>query len=116
MRFLTDENVRKSVCDLLQERGHDAVSVVAQSPSIRDEVVLKLAYDEERILITNDKDFGELVFYRGHPTHGVVLMRLQDEHRESVRSHLNALLDNYSEKLLGHFVVVSDHQVRFHKL
>ena len=50
--------------------------VAEMSPGISDEEVLGLSREGEELLLTNDKDFGELVFRRGQAAHGVMLLRL----------------------------------------
>jgi predicted nuclease of predicted toxin-antitoxin system len=62
MRLLADENIPLAAIDLLRKRGHDVLAVSEIAPSICDEDVLLMAKDEGRILLTFDKDFGELAF------------------------------------------------------
>jgi predicted nuclease of predicted toxin-antitoxin system len=67
MRFLVDECTGPAVADWLKSQGHDVVSVFEEFRGIDDENVIKICVDEKRILITNDKDFGEKVFREGVP-------------------------------------------------
>ena len=60
MRLLADENIPKLAVDVLRDRGHEVVWVRQNAPGIPDREVLSLAQAEERLLITCDKDFGEL--------------------------------------------------------
>ena len=77
MNFLADEGVDGSIVKGLRELGHDVFYVVEQIHSLEDDVLLEKARNENRILITRDKDFGELV-YRLHKVHsGVILIRLE---------------------------------------
>ena len=62
MRFLVDECTGPAVARWLEERDHDVFSVYDEAPGIPDEEVLQRAYREQRILVTNDKDFGEKVY------------------------------------------------------
>ena len=91
----------------------DAFSVFDALPGISDEEVIRRAYDERRILITNDKDFGEKVYRQGHPHHGVVLLRLDNERSANKISVLRNLLSEYADRLHDRFVVVIEEQVRF---
>src|SRR5436190_21220585 len=75
MRFLVDESTGRKTCELLIEAGHDAVFVGDAMPGSADGVVLARAESENRILITDDKDFGELVLRLDSPSTGVVLLR-----------------------------------------
>lgn len=78
-----------------------------------DDDIIRLAWTQRRILITNDTDFGEKI-YRDHQPHcGVVLMRLADERVAAKISVMKQLLENYENRLAGQFVVVTDEQVRF---
>ena len=76
MRFLLDESAEARIARFLTLQGHDATRIGRDySPGLPDEAVLALAHREQRILITNDKDFGELVV-RKHRSHaGVILFR-----------------------------------------
>jgi predicted nuclease of predicted toxin-antitoxin system len=61
MRFLADESIEKPVVDELRRSGHDVLSIQERSPGVDDDTVLQLAVNDNRILITSDKDFGELI-------------------------------------------------------
>jgi predicted nuclease of predicted toxin-antitoxin system len=76
MNLLADESVDGIVVERLRQEGHDVVYVAELSPSISDEEVLRLANDRSALLVTADKDFGELVFRQGRVRAGVVLLRL----------------------------------------
>lgn len=116
MRFLSDENVRHSAAEALRAQGHDVLEVDDAMPSARDEAVLRRAGDERRILITNDRDFGELVFYRGHAAYGVILLRLKHDTREAVSRRLLQTVELYQDKLAGHFILVTDELTRIRPL
>ena len=73
MRYLLDVcSSSKSLTAFLNDLGHDVVSVVAIDPRAIDSEILEIALREDRILVTEDKDFGELVFVRGLP-HGTII-------------------------------------------
>jgi predicted nuclease of predicted toxin-antitoxin system len=80
---------------------------------IDDDAVLHKAFVEDWILITNDKDFGEKVYRERRPHKGVVLLRLDDERAASKINTLQQLLERYSDRLAGNFVVVTESRVRF---
>ena len=89
MRLLADENIPKLAVEALRDRGHDVAWVRQDAPGIPDQEVLSLGQDESRLLITCDKDFGELAFRHGLPAeHGVVLFR-QPAGVRGVRCHPN---------------------------
>jgi predicted nuclease of predicted toxin-antitoxin system len=62
MRFMVDVCVGRSVGEWLSDRAHDVRMVTDFNPLAEDEEILKISYEEHRILITLDKDFGGLVF------------------------------------------------------
>jgi len=113
MRFVVDENAGPSIARWLREQGHDVFSVYESARGLSDEAIIRMAFDEDRILITSDKDFGEKVYRERWPHHGVVLLRLRDERQAMKRTTLERLLVGYAERLPEHFVVVSERRVRF---
>ncbi len=115
MRFIVDECAGPLVANWLREQGHDVFSVYEQARGMEDDRVIIKACDENRILITTDKDFGEQV-YRERKTHqGVILLRLSDERAAAKIRILKQLLDSYADKIPGQFVVVTEKRVRFAK-
>jgi predicted nuclease of predicted toxin-antitoxin system len=112
MRFLVDECTGLGVAAWLRERGHDVFSAYEQAQGADDEALLRRAFAENRILITNDKDFGEKVFRDGIPHKGVVLLRLEDERTGKKIAVLQKLLDGYADRLAGRFVAISEMAVR----
>lgn len=113
MRFLVDECTGPAVARWLEGEGHDVFSVYAEAPGIKDDVVLSRAVAADRILITNDKDFGEKV-YRDRRVHcGVIILRLSDERSTTKIAVLGHLLKGYGDRLAGQFVVVTEQQIRF---
>jgi predicted nuclease of predicted toxin-antitoxin system len=79
MKFLVDESTGQSVATYLDRAGYDVVSVADIMPSARDEDILHRAVLEDRIVVTNDKDFGELIYRGGGAHRGIILLRLRDE-------------------------------------
>ena len=106
LRFLVDESTGRKVFDFLLEKDFDAKYVYDVMPSALDIDVLSFAEKEKRILITNDKDFGELVFRLNRPSSGVILLRLKIDNPENRNKHILYLLENFFDKLEMHFVVI----------
>lgn len=73
MRLLVNENIPPASVGLMREAGHDVVAVSERSPGIPDDEVMRLARDEARIIITCDRDYGELVYRRRLPAPAGVL-------------------------------------------
>lgn len=76
MNFLADESVDRQIVDRLRQDGHLVRYVAEMGPGISDDTVLDLANQEVALLLTADKDFGELVFRQRRPMPGIVLIRL----------------------------------------
>lgn len=77
MKFLIDENVGFSAIDMLQKDGHDVKSISQFHPFFEDKVILEKAAQEERVIITNDKDFGYLIFKSKLPAVSIILFRFE---------------------------------------
>jgi predicted nuclease of predicted toxin-antitoxin system len=111
-KFLVDECVGLDIANWLQEQGYDAISIYDIATGSDDNEVLEKAFTENRILITCDKDFGEMIF-KGQKQHvGVILLRLANEKPSHTILILKNLFDHYSHDLFGNFVVVSESVVR----
>ena len=113
MRFLVDECTGPVVASWLKDQNHEVFSVYDEARGLDDDEVIQKALDEERILITNDKDFGEKVYRDGRLHSGVILLRLQDERSTSKIRVLSNLLNMYSDRIPNSFLVVTEKRVRF---
>jgi len=112
MRFLVDECTGPAVASWLRAQNHEVFSVYEEARGMDDDDVINKACTERMILITNDKDFGEMVHREGRSHEGVVLLRLQDERSASKIAVLRQLLERCSDQLAGRFVVVTETHVR----
>lgn len=113
MRFLVDECTGPAVAQWLRDQFHEVSSVFEDARGMTDDGILTKAYSENWILITNDKDFGEMIFREKRPNHGVIFLRLRDECSASKIKAIEKLLDGYKAQLSNAFVVVTETQVRF---
>jgi len=113
MRFIVDECTGVAVVEYLRRAGHDVLAVAEAMPEARDRDILSRAMNEGRILVTNDKDFGELIFGRGQAHPGVVLLRLHDETPTNRLRVIGRVLDRYADRMPGHFTVAPETSVRF---
>lgn len=117
MKFLLDENIDARLLPFLQDLGHDITSVAKDYfYGLFDEDVLAMAYHENRILLTNDRDFGELIFRQQLPHSGIILFRLapNDADIDLRKKRLQHVLTNYTDQL-HHFLVVTQKSVRIRK-
>jgi predicted nuclease of predicted toxin-antitoxin system len=116
MKFLLDESADFPLAHYLQELGHDVTSVgFDHEPGLSDQAVLSIAYNERRILIANDRDFGELIFYQRLSHAGVILFRLGNETLDVKRWWLKYVLDHHAADL-GQFIVITDRRVRVRRM
>ena len=104
MKFIVDGSAGRAVSEYLREIGYDVIA--------DDQIILNRAARERRVLITNDKDFGELIFRNGHAHHGVLLLRLQDESPANRVRIVKAVLEQYVEPLKKYFIVATERRVR----
>lgn len=112
MRFLADENCDFAVIRALRADGYDVLSVSDISPRAEDSEVINLAVREERILLTEDKDFGQLVYAHGQETLGVIFLRFPTSARKQISNEVLSLVKRQGEKLVGCFVTVQPGRVR----
>ena len=113
MRFLVDECTGTAVARWLREHEHDVFSVYEEARGMDDHDVAQKAFIENRILITNDKDFGERIYRERQPHRGIVLLRLEDERAAIKIDVLRQLIASYADRLAGQYVVVTETRVRF---
>jgi predicted nuclease of predicted toxin-antitoxin system len=116
MKFLIDQDVYATATKFLIDVGHDVI-VVAQMglAQASDEEILRVAQAENRILITRDRDYGNLVFVRAIAT-GVIYLRVLPKTVNAVHNELAGVIENHSEvELKGEFVVVEPDGHRFRK-
>lgn len=116
MKFLADECCERGLVVALRKAGYDVLHVVESKPGATDDDVLALAFDERRILLTEDKDFGELVYRLKKPTHGIILIRIGVKNRSLKWPRIKKLLDAYPDRCTGRFVVVGEDKFRFRPL
>ena len=112
MKFLADECCSAVIIEVLRQAGHKVASVAEVMRGADDEAVLNAARKEGRILITEDKDFGDLVVFLRRVSQGVILVRSRAKAYKDTANLLCKLLERNPEKVAGHFVVVTPRQVR----
>jgi predicted nuclease of predicted toxin-antitoxin system len=111
-RFLADESCDFAVVRALRATRFDVVAVGEQAPGATDERVIELARSESRILLTEDRDFGRLVFAAGHPTRGVIFIRFSAGRRSELPGRVLDLVARESSRLNTSFTVISPERVR----
>lgn len=112
MKLLADENIHGDLVKWLRSRGHDVLYAAEAFPSISDDGLLAVARNEDRVLITDDKDFGELVFHRRLVTRGVILIRLSARSASERIERLSRIWSDVESQVSYKFIVISDRKVR----
>ena len=116
MKFLADECFDARLAQFIRQLGHDVSFQSEAFEGASDKAVLSRAAAEERILLTEDKDFGELVIRLRLPAYGVIFVRLEGLTLEHKQSRLSLLLKNGAARLPRHFTVVETKRTRFRPL
>lgn len=115
MNLVADEGVERPVVERLRGDGHQVVYVAELSPSVADEEVLRQANAGSAVLMTADKDFGDLVFRQGLAHSGVVLLRLAGLANGTKAEIVAEVCRSREAELIGAFSVVSRGQVRIRR-
>ena len=116
MRILANENFPGEAVKSLRSSGHDVVWVRTDGPGSKDRAILEWAEAEKRLLLTFDKDFGELAYRLRMPASGgVILFRISISSPPTVAEKVKAILESRSD-WAGHFSVVEDTQIRMRPL
>jgi predicted nuclease of predicted toxin-antitoxin system len=115
MKFLADEGIDKPIVDALRQAGFDVFYILETNPGADDELILSIANAQQRILLTQDKDFGELV-YRLRSSHsGVILIRLAGISPEIKAEIVSTMLLKHQSELPNAFTVIQPNAMRIRK-
>ncbi len=116
MRILADVNIEAAIIEWLRTEEHDVTWAAELAPSTTDQQLLDFARYSACVVLTYDKDFGEIVFRRCQFAHGVALLRFsqgtQTEHLNLLQKHWPTIKSSIS----GSFIVASDNQIRIRAL
>ena len=116
LRFLADESCNFTAVRALRAEGFDVLAVAEAIPGAEDDQVIEYAVREERVLLTEDKDFGQLVYAAGHASCGIILIRYTIAARPTLGARIVALVRNHGHRLPGSFVVLDPHRIRISAL
>lgn len=116
MKFLADECCDTVLVEALRAKGHDVLFVMEDLRGAEDESILLRAFEENRILISEDKDFGELVFRLRLPAKGIVLLRFGAQDRQTKIPRMVDLVEREGQRLVGAFVVLEVDKTRIRPL
>ena len=112
MRWLADECVAAPLVAFLRAHGHDVLYIAEPAIGLSDADVIALTIREKRLLLTEDKDFGDLVFRRERAVPGVLLIRIGSETPVLKTTRLATAVERYGEGLLGRYTVIEEGRFR----
>ena len=116
MRFIADESCDFAAVRALRALGHDVVAVAELDPGLDDNRVVALALDEQRVLLTEDKDFGQIVFASRRPGPGVVFIRFPAAARSGLAAAVCAFVQKNESALANSFSTVQPGRARISRL
>ena len=118
MKFLADMGISPRVVDWLQSAGHDAIHVLdCGLDRAPDSAILEQARAEQRVLLTHDLDFGELLAFSQNDQPGVIIFRLRDMRPITVQKYLGEILENHADILeAGSLASVTERRIRIRRL
>jgi predicted nuclease of predicted toxin-antitoxin system len=116
MKLLADENIPASVVRLLEEDGYDIRWIRIESPGISDIEVMRYAHQEKRIILTYDKDFGELAVKDPiYPSFGIILIRFSQKNPDLMAEYIRHVVKSRQD-WEGHFSVIEVERIRMRPL
>lgn len=113
---IADENIDHQLIEAIRVAGIDVLSVYETSRGIRDEQIIETSRNPSRIILTEDKDFGEWVFAHGIQDVSVVFLRYTFAETALLKTILISLLTERSAELIGCFTTVTTKKVRIRRL
>jgi len=115
-KFLVDVGVGKEVELFLKGQGYDTKNVRTIDPQMPDEEIIRLSSKENRMIITMDKDFGELVYHYGKDHCGVLLLRLEDATGSEKQEVVANILAKHSTDIVNRYCVFQNGRLRIRKI
>ena len=118
MRFKVDESLHVEVADLLRGQGHDALTVFDQGLRGRgDHDIADMCRSENRVLLSLDLDFSNILMYPPENYPGLIVLRLRKKSRATVRRVATRVINHLNkETLAGRLWVVDEHRIRIHRV
>jgi len=116
VRFVADESCDFNVVRGLRAAGHDVTAICERSPSLSDVKVAELTISENRVLLTEDRDFGEFVHAHDVKIGTVVYIRFPTRARSQLPSAVVDLVRQRGEALRGTFVTMKPGRYRIHRV
>lgn len=112
MMIVADESVDSGIIIKLRQKGIEVLSISEVSSGIKDEEVLKIAFNNKCLLITEDKDFGELTYRLKYSHNGILLIRLNEIQRPSRIEIISETIERHFKELHNNFSVLDKRGLR----
>ena len=116
LSFIADENIDQRIVQLLRDAELQIHSVAEIAPGTSDESVIEFAVDKRSIILTDDKDFGEMVFRQSQNCPGVILLRLASLDFRTRAQLIIDVIKKLGEDIKGKFVVLNPERVRIRSI
>ncbi len=111
-KFVADESVDFRIIKFLRASGFEVIAIIKDRPGIDDDEVLKYATSVNAILITEDKDFGELTFRLRKQNHGIILLRFGGIPIKERNTKLLDAIQKFESKFIDKFTVITSDKIR----
>jgi predicted nuclease of predicted toxin-antitoxin system len=115
MKLVADESVDFGIINRLRQKGFEVISVLEECSGVTDKDVLKIAVDKKCLLITEDKDFGELTYRLKLMHYGILLIRINDLGRKERIETVSKFIEQYFSDLNENFTVLTKRGLRIKK-
>lgn len=116
MRYLADENIEFPIISTLRENRVDILAVREIMKGATDSEIIEYAFKNKLLIITSDKDFGELTFRLQKPSCGIILLRNPEADCKEKAEILLAALQKISDDALNKFIVIDKFKIRFRSM
>lgn len=112
LKFVLDVGVGHKVSAFLTENGYDVLSILDIDPAMPDADILVIAERDQRMVVTMDKDFGELAYRSRQKHEGILLLRLEDASGDEKANVIREILGKYADDISGKFCVYQNGRLR----
>jgi len=114
--MIADESVNKNLINALRKAGHSVLSIAEEYAGISDKKIATLSLSSPDIIISEDKDFGELVYHYKVSLIGVTLLRYSPSEYNTIKDRLLTFISEYKNSFHGKFVVITFNKIRIRTL
>lgn len=116
MKIIADESVEFGIIKLLRQKGYDVEAIIETNRGASDERVIEIANEKNALVLTEDKDFGELTYRLNIKHYGIILLRFSGFTNEEKAIIASNVFEKYFSEFLNSFTVITRHNIRIRKL